>query len=127
MLKNRLKEVQFYSISVNFWDLSVRKILFFDQKYSNYELGKAIYDQLLMIGALTGQNKKEPSIFLKILINYRLVISSKFPKSFKGARDSVVFYDCSDFLGPFPTLLNSPSTIKSPAPLILFGILLEIT
>ena len=31
------------------------------------------------------------------------------------------------FRGFFPTLQNSPSTTKSPAPLKLFGILLEIT
>ena len=33
------------------------------------------------------RTKKEPSIFLKILSKHRQVISSKFPKSFRSARD----------------------------------------
>ena len=36
--------------------------------------------------------KKEPPIFLKIQSKHRQVISSKFPKSFRDARDVVVFY-----------------------------------
>ena len=39
------------------------------------------------------QNKKEPWIFVKILSKHRQVISSKFPRSFRDARDLVVFYD----------------------------------
>ena len=48
------------------------------------------------------QNEKEPSNFLKFQSKHRQVISSEFPKSFRGARDLVVFYDfCRDFLGFF--------------------------
>ena len=36
------------------------------------------------------QNKKVPLILLKILSEYRQVISSKLPKSFRGAVDLVV-------------------------------------
>ena len=55
-----------------------------------------------MSRAWIGQNKKEPPIFLKIQSEYRQVISSKFPKSFRGAHDLVVFYDFfSDFSGLF--------------------------
>ena len=39
------------------------------------------------------QKKKEPSIFLKIQSKHRQVISSKFPESFWGDGDFVVFYD----------------------------------
>ena len=50
-----------------------------------------------MTRAWTLQNKKEPSIFLKIQSKHRQVISSKFPESFRGAGDLVVFYDFCDF------------------------------
>ena len=36
------------------------------------------------------QNQKKPSIFLKIQSKHRQVISSKFPKSFRGADELVV-------------------------------------
>ena len=76
----------------------------------------------------TVKNKREPSSFVKIEPKHRQVISSKFTKSFRGARDLVVFYDfCSDFSGFFSTLQNSSSTTKSPATLKLFGILFGIT
>ena len=39
------------------------------------------------------QNKKELSIFLKIQKEDRQVVSSKFPKSFGGACDLLVFHD----------------------------------
>ena len=46
---------------------------------------------------------KEPSIFVKIKSKKRLMISSKFPKSFRGAGDLVVFYQFScDFSEYFP-------------------------
>ena len=52
--------------------------------------------------AWTVKNKKEPSIFLKIESEHRQVISSKFPKSFRGARDLMVFYEFyNDFSGFF--------------------------
>ena len=38
----------------------------------------------------TVQNIKESSIILEIWIKHRQVVSSKFPKSFRGARDFVV-------------------------------------
>ena len=47
---------------------------------------------MIITRALTVQNKKEPSIFLKIQSEHRQVISSKFSKSFRGVRDLVVFY-----------------------------------
>ena len=40
-----------------------------------------------------GRTKKEPSIFLKIESENRQMISSKFPKSFRGAGDLVVLGD----------------------------------
>ena len=40
--------------------------------------------------AWTVRNKKEPWIFLKIQEEHRQVISSKFPKSLRGAGDLVV-------------------------------------
>ena len=40
------------------------------------------------------QNKKDPSIFLKVQTKHRKVISSKFPKSFRGDGDLVVLDDC---------------------------------
>ena len=39
------------------------------------------------------QNKKEPSIFLRIQSKHRQVISSKFPKSFRDAGDLVVLVE----------------------------------
>ena len=71
---------------------------------------------------------KKNSIFLKIESEHRQAISSKLPKSFRGACDLVVYYDFrSDFYGFLPTSRNSPSTTKSPVPLKLLGILLGIT
>ena len=56
------------------------------------------------------------------------MISSKIPKSFRDARDLMVFYNFFLwFSGIFQTFKNSPNTTKSRAPLKLFGILLEIT
>ena len=46
-----------------------------------------------MIRAWTVQSKKESSIFLKVQSEHRQVVSSKFPKSSRGASDLVVFYD----------------------------------
>ena len=43
------------------------------------------------------QNKKEPSIFLKIQSKHRQGISSKFRKSFRGAGDLMVFYDFQNY------------------------------
>ena len=53
------------------------------------------------------------------------MISSKFPKSFRGARDLVVFYDfCSDFSGVFSDfakftkhheITRTPVTHRNPA------------
>ena len=66
--------------------------------------------------------------FFQTRSKHRQVISSKFPKSFRGVRDLVVFYELfNDFWGSFGTFKNSPSTTKSRAPLKLFGSLLEIT
>ena len=45
------------------------------------------------------RRKKEPSISLKINSKHHQVISSKFPKSFTGGSDLVVFYDFSKFSG----------------------------
>ena len=60
------------------------------------------------------QNKKEPSTFLKIQSKHRQVISSEFSKSFRGARDLVLFYvffTSEIHQGP----LNSSETcLKSP-------------
>ena len=48
------------------------------------------------------ENKQEPSISVKIQSEHREVISIKFPKSFRGAGDLVVFYNFwSDFSGGF--------------------------
>ena len=47
------------------------------------------------------QNKMEPSIFVKIQSKHRQVISSEFPKIFRGARDLVV-------LGEFLKVLENP-------------------
>ena len=59
------------------------------------------------------------------LTKNRQVISNKFLKNFRSARDLVVF---DEFLGFFfGTFKKSPSTTKSRAPLKLFGTLLEIT
>ena len=41
--------------------------------------------------AWTVQNKKEPSISLETWSKHHQVISSKFSKSFRGARDLVMF------------------------------------
>ena len=52
-----------------------------------------INDKWVTIRAWTVQNKKEPSIFLKIESKHRQVISSKFLKSFKGAHNLMAFYE----------------------------------
>ena len=74
--------------------------------------------------ALTVQNKKDPSIFLKIQSKHRQVIPCKFPKSFRGAANLVVFYDFfCDFFGfsDFPKftkhhqVTSTPETLGKPA------------
>ena len=64
--------------------------------------------------AWTVQNKKKPSTFLEIQSKHRLVISSKFPKSFSGAGDLVVFHE---FLCYFRFFSVFRKVTKSPAPL----------
>ena len=58
-----------------------------------------------MSRAWIGQNKKEPPIFLKIQSEYRQVISSKFPKSFRGAGALVVLGEFLWFFGGFLDLV----------------------
>ena len=66
-------------------------------------------------------SKKEPSIFLKIELKHRELISSKFPKTFRGADDFVMFYDFFSWLGFFSDFKKkSRITTKSPVPLKLF-------
>ena len=57
---------------------------------SNQSLSPIGYELNFIIRAWTMQNQNKPSIFLKIQPKHRQVISSKFPKSFRGARDLVV-------------------------------------
>ena len=49
----------------------------------------------VIIRALIVQNKEEPSICRKTRSKHRQVISSNYPKNFRGARDLVVFYKFS--------------------------------
>ena len=61
------------------------------------------------------QNKKEPSVFLKIWWKHRQMISSKFPKSFRGAGDLVVFYrDFSGYLLDVQKLTNYHQVTSTP-------------
>ena len=58
------------------------------------------------------KNKKEPSISPKVDSKHLQVISSKFPKSFRGADDLVVFYE---FESSHQHPLNSSGVyLKSP-------------
>ena len=55
-----------------------------------------------MTRAWAVQNRKEPSTFVKIQSEHRQVISNKFLKSFRSARDLVAFYELfCDFPGVF--------------------------
>ena len=70
--------------------------------------------------------KQEPSIILKIQSKDRLVISSKIPKSLRGAGDLVVCHEfICDISGLFLDFKKSLSTTKPPAPLKGFGNLLD--
>ena len=55
------------------------------------------------------RNKSEPSIFHEIWSEDRQVISSKFPKSFRGAGDFVVL---GDFLKSEKTSKNHEKVMK---------------
>ena len=66
------------------------KLIFRIDKLSTTEITLKLVN---LIRAWTVQNKKEPSTFLESQSKDRQVISSKFPKILRGARDLVAFYD----------------------------------
>ena len=68
-----------------------RKAVFVGASFEKFCVRKCLV--LLITRAWTVKIIKDPSIFVKIKSKKRLMISSKFPKSFRGAGDLVVFYE----------------------------------